>query len=97
MKAVQIAIRTENEVRQAKAQAEKDVAQAEGQARANIAKADGQAKANQVLANSITATLIEWRKLELQQQALSKWNGVLPVYTGNSGPFPMIQLPNPSK
>lgn len=93
VRAVQDAIKTENQVRQTRAQAEKDVAQAEGQARATVAKAEGQAKANQVLASSITATLIEWRKLELQQQALAKWNGVLPIYTGGSGSLPMIQIP----
>jgi regulator of protease activity HflC (stomatin/prohibitin superfamily) len=91
VQATQNAIRVENEVRQAKAQAEKNVAEAEGQARAAIARAEGDAKANQVLSSSITPTLVEWRKLEIQQHAIEKWNGNLPTYSGNTVPF--LSLP----
>ncbi len=92
VQATQDAIRVENEVRQAKAEAEKRVAQAEGEARAAIAKATGDAKANQVLTSSITSTLLEWRRLEIQQASIAKWDGKLPTYNG-SGALPMIQLP----
>ena len=92
VKATQDAIRVENEVRQTKAQAEKDVAQAEGFARAAIAKAEGEAKANRILVESITSTLLEWRRLEIQQSSVTKWNGQLPTYNGG-GTLPMIQLP----
>ncbi len=93
VQATQNAIRVENEVRQAKAQAEKNVAEAEGQARAAIARAEGDAKANQVLSSSITPTLVEWRKLEVQQRAIDKWNGTLPTYSGSTMPF--LTLPAP--
>lgn len=96
VKATQDAIRVENEVRQTKAQAEKDVAQAEGQARAAIAKADGEAKANVRVASSITPTLLEWRRLDIQQQSISRWNGALPIYNGG-GTLPLIQLPPPKQ
>jgi regulator of protease activity HflC (stomatin/prohibitin superfamily) len=94
VQATQNAIRVENEVRQAKAQAEKNVADAEGLARAAIARAEGDAKANQLLSSSITPTLVEWRKLEVQQRAIDKWNGSLPTYSGNAVPF--LPLPSPT-
>lgn len=78
--AIQNALRVENEVRQSKAEAEKRVAQAEGEA-----------KANQVLSSSLTPPLIQWRQLELQGQALAKWNGQLPTYNGG-GAIPFIQI-----
>lgn len=92
VKATQDAIRVENEVRQTQAQAQKDVAKAEGEAKAAIAKAEGEAKANQLVNSSLTSNLLEWRRLDIQNHATSKWNGVLPVYTG--GPTPLIQLPS---
>jgi regulator of protease activity HflC (stomatin/prohibitin superfamily) len=96
VQATQNAIRVENEVRQAKAQAEKNVAEAEGQARAAIARAEGDAKANQVLSSSITPTLVEWRKLEIQQHAIEKWNGTLPTYAGSAVPFLSLPTQTPA-
>ncbi len=81
--AIQNAIRVENEIRQSEAEAKKA-----------IAKADGEAKANQALSSSLTPNLLQWRQLELQSQALGKWNGVLPTYNGG-GTVPFIQLPAP--
>jgi regulator of protease activity HflC (stomatin/prohibitin superfamily) len=80
IKATQDAIRVENELRQAEAEAKKRVAQAEGEA-----------KANQLLASSITPTLIEWRRLDIA----SKWDGKMPVSTG--GTLPFLQLPMQGK
>lgn len=93
VKATQDAIRVENEVRQTQAQAQKDVAKAEGEAKAAIAKAEGESKANQLVNNSLSSNLLEWRRLDIQNHATSKWNGVLPVYSG--GGMPLIQLPIP--
>src|SRR3989344_4305177 len=87
VKATQDAIRVENEVRQTQAQAEKDVAKAEGEARAAIAKAEGEAKANQLVNSSLTSNLLEWRRLDIQNHATSRWNGVLPTYTGGAMPL----------
>lgn len=103
VKATQIAIQIENEVRQSKAQAEKNVAEAEGQARALVARAEGNAKAavaqaqgdaeaNRLLSQSITANLIEWRRLGVQQQSIQKWNGTLPGFLGGSAPIPFINV-----
>jgi regulator of protease activity HflC (stomatin/prohibitin superfamily) len=95
IQATQNAIRVENEVRQAEAEAKKTVAIAQGDAKATVAKADGEAKANQLLAQSLSENLLRWRALGIQQQALEKWNGQLPQYTG--GAVPLIQLPAPAK
>ncbi|MBI4281668.1 prohibitin family protein [Candidatus Uhrbacteria bacterium] len=80
IKATQDAIRVENELRQASAEAKK-----------MVAKAEGEAQANRTLAESITPNLIQWRQLELTQKSIERWNGQLPQYTG--GPIPLLQLP----
>lgn len=91
-KAVQQAIQVENELRQSEAEAKKKVAQSEGEARSKIALAEGEAKANQVLQQSITPTLIQWRQLEIQTRATEKWDGKLPQYTLGGG-IPLINIP----
>lgn len=93
IKAIQDAIRTENEVRATRAEAAKRVAEAEGQAKATIARAEGDAKANAILAASLTPTLLEWRQLELQQQAIMKWNGVRPLFEGSPGGGFLFNVP----
>lgn len=103
VKATQIAIQVENEVRQTKAQAEKDVAKAEGNARASvataegeaqaqIARAQGEAKANQALSSSIDNKLIEWRKLQIQSDAIARWQGLVPTYMGGTTPIPFLSI-----
>lgn len=103
VKATQIAIQVENEVRQTKAQAEKDVAKAEGNARASvataegeaqaqIARAQGEAKANQALSSSIDNKLIEWRKLQIQSDAIGRWQGQVPTYMGGTTPIPFLSI-----
>ncbi|MBI4118721.1 MAG: hypothetical protein HY452_00470 [Parcubacteria group bacterium] len=69
--ATQNAIRTENEVRQAKAEAQK-----------LIAAAEGEAQSNDILVKSLTPALIRWRELQLTEQAIQKWNGVRPLAEG---------------
>lgn len=81
IKAIQDAIRTENELRAVEAEAKKKVAEAEGVAKANIA-----------IQQSMTPTVLEWKRLDLQKQALEKWNGQLPVYN-SGGQLPFIQIP----
>ena len=79
VKATQLAIQKQNEIAQAEADAKKRVAEAQGEAQATLTRAQAQAQANKILSESLTPTLLEYRKLD-------KWNGVLPtVQTGNSG------------
>lgn len=94
LEATQRAQQRENELREAKAQAEKDVATAEGEAQktkalasgeaeATLTRAQAQAKANRILSESLTPSLIEYRKID-------KWNGELPQFSGNVTPLVSI-------
>lgn len=65
------------------------------EANQTVAAARGEAEANVVLTRSLTPELIRWRSLMIQQQAVEKWNGALPTYTG--GAVPLIQLPTESR
>lgn len=88
IQAQQDAMRVENEVQQAKAEAQKVVA-----------KAEGDAQANNLLAKSITPELLEWQQLQLEQNAIAKWDGRRPMVesggTGgnNLGMGMLMQLP----
>jgi regulator of protease activity HflC (stomatin/prohibitin superfamily) len=91
--ATQEAMKSENELRIAQAEAAKEVAVAEGRAKAQIARAEGESKANMAIVASITPQLIEWERLKIMQ----KWNGVLPMVQGGAGGNGMIlQLPMPT-
>ena len=79
--AVQHAIMIENQLRSSKAEAQK-----------RIAAAEGEAESNKILTSSLSPTLLEWRRLELQGQSIAKWNGNLPTYNGG-GAIPFLQLP----
>lgn len=89
--ATQDAIRVENELRKTDAEVKK-----------RIATAEGEARSNEILTRSLSPTLLEWRRLEIQNRsvevqnhAVGKWNGTLPLYTGGS--IPLIQLPQGSQ
>lgn len=82
--AIQKAIQTENELRQAEAEAKKVVAAAEGVA-----------NANRKIAESINPNIVEWRRLDIAQQAISKWNGATPTFNGGGSMVPFVQLPTP--
>jgi regulator of protease activity HflC (stomatin/prohibitin superfamily) len=91
--ATQAAIQSENELRQAEAEAKKTIARAEGEAKSQVARAEGsakskvalaegEAKANQLLAQSVTPSLLEWRRLAIQEQAVTRWDGKRPTVEG---------------
>jgi regulator of protease activity HflC (stomatin/prohibitin superfamily) len=101
IEATQRAQQRENELREAEAEAKKKVAAAEGQAAeqkalaegeaaAILARAEAQAKANRLLAESLTPTLVELKKLE-------RWDGHLPQFGGGSGgAVPVIHITPPA-
>ena len=94
IQATQDAIRTENELRQARAEAQKKIAEAEGIAKSRIAVADGEAKANKVLAESITKNLLDWKNLEILADSVKKWDGRRPMVEGQgSGLLMNVPLP----
>ena len=83
-KAIQDAIRTENEVRAAEAEAKKKVAIAEGEAAANRA-----------LSSSLNEQLLAWERLKLQKSAIDKWNGQMPSVIGGDGNGMLFSIPMP--
>ena len=83
-KAVQDALRVENEIKATEANARKKVIEAEGVAEALRVQADGEAYYNRTVAASLTPTLV-------QQYAIEKWDGDLPNVTGGAS-IPMIDI-----
>lgn len=79
--AEQNALAAKNKLEQIKYEAEQAITQAKGQA-----------EAQSLLAKSVTKDTIEFKRLEIQQIAIEKWNGQLPQVTG--GAIPFISLNN---
>lgn len=105
-RAEQVAIQKQIELTQVTADAAKQVAQAKGNADAHIAQAIGEAgykvklaeaeaNANRELNSSITPQLLEWRQLQIQENAVSKWDGVRPTVEGQGSGL-LLQV-NPKK
>lgn len=69
--------------------------QAVKNAEASVALADGQAKANKLLAESLRSSpeTIEFRRLEVREKEIARWNGVLPqtIFGGNSA-IPLVSV-----
>ena len=80
--AIQKSIQVENEVRQAEAEAKK-----------KIAIANGEAAANRALASSLDPKLLEWEKLQIMRQQITKWDGKMPGVMG--GGAMLLNLPTP--
>lgn len=81
--AIQKSIQVENEVRAAQAEAKK-----------KIAIAEGEAAANRALASSLDPRLLEWERLKIMRDQISKWNGKMPdVLAGGAGPGILFNLP----
>ena len=85
----QQALTAQNELQKNTFQAQGDSIKAAGRAKAILAEAMAQAKANELLARSITATLVQY-------EAAKKWDGKMPMVNGGST-MPMIQLPSGAK
>lgn len=84
-KAVQAALRAENEVLEAEAKAKIAIATAEGDAKAMKIKADAEAYYNRTIAASLTHNIVleDW---------IEKWDGKMPQIQGNSNMMPMINF-----
>ncbi len=80
----QQALTAQNELQKNTFQAQGDSIKAAGRAKAITAEAEAQARANQLLAASITPTLVQY-------EMAKKWNGQMPQVSG--GATPLIQLP----
>lgn len=96
IESMQKAIEAKNKIVQSEAEAKQTIATSEGQAKSTVLKAQAeadailihakaQAEANRLQAESLNANLLQWN-------ALNKWNGVLPQFTGSNA-IPFIQVP----
>lgn len=77
---IEKSINTKVAATQASIQAENELALAKAEAAKKIAEAEGEARANALKQSSITPQLI-------QMEAIKKWDGKLPTYSGGSLPF----------
>ena len=80
---VKLAQKKETELRATRADAQKIIAKADGDAKAMITMANAEAKANRIVAASLTSTLVQYKKIE-------RWNGALSQVSG--GGIPIIDL-----
>jgi regulator of protease activity HflC (stomatin/prohibitin superfamily) len=76
--AVQAALKAENEVKKAEADAKIAVAKAEGSAKAMRVKADAEAYYNRTISASLSPMIV-------QEDFIEKWDGKLPTYMMGSG------------
>ena len=83
-------IMKKNQMQEESLRAELESKKAEAEAKIEVAKAEGTARAQLALAKSITPEMIKWRAMEIEQQAVSKWDGKLP--TTNAGVVPFINI-----
>ena len=60
--------------------AELEIQRIKAEAQAEIEKNIGVAKAQKILTESISDKMIEWKRLEIEQQKINKWNGVTPTH-----------------
>lgn len=84
--AIQTALKADNEVKTAEAEARIAVAKATGKAESMKITADGEAYYNRTIAASINQML-------LQQEAIKKWDGILPTYMTGGAATPFINIP----
>lgn len=80
----QQALTAQNELQKNEFQARGDSIKAAGRAKAILTEAEAQAKANELLARSITPTLVQY-------EMMKRWNGQMPQVSG--GAMPLIQFP----
>jgi regulator of protease activity HflC (stomatin/prohibitin superfamily) len=76
----QEALRAQNELQKKQFEAQQKIIEAEGDAKSTLTRARAQAESNQLLAASLTAPLVEYRRID-------KWNGQLPQVSGQATPF----------
>lgn len=84
IQAAQNAMKVENEVATAKAEAQKTIVEAQARGQQILINAESQAKANKILAESLTPGFVQY-------QAILKWDGKLPKVSGTT-PVPFINI-----
>ena len=85
----QITARFQAEQQAEAAKAQLEVAKAEAERK--VEEARGDAEVARIQQSSATSASIRLRELELQEKAIEKWNGVLPMYSGGEAPLPIFE------
>jgi regulator of protease activity HflC (stomatin/prohibitin superfamily) len=67
--------------------AENDLRRIQIEAQQKIEQAKAEAEALKLKKQEVTPDLIEYKKIEIQEQAIEKWDGHLPTVTGGAMPF----------
>jgi regulator of protease activity HflC (stomatin/prohibitin superfamily) len=93
--AIQQSERARNELATTQAEAAKKIAEADGDAKSMVTRAQGEADANRIRQNSLTPQLLELRRIENEQELISRWNGQLPEVESGQGSGMILQLPKP--
>lgn len=86
VKAVQQALEAENALKRV-----------EFESQQAVVKARAEAKGLELQKAQITEQLLELRKIEVQRDAVNKWNGQMPSVVTGSGPVPMLDVFNKVK
>ncbi len=81
------AIENKQTAEQMALKAQRDLDRIKIEAQQKIAQAQAEAEALRLQRQNVTAELVELRRIEAMQEAIRKWNGVLPSVTGGAVPF----------
>lgn len=94
IKATQISMQRENEVKTAEAQAAIEVAQAKGQAEAKLTNARAEAESLRIQNAALheSRDILELRRIEVSKLAAEKWNGVLPTTMLPNSTVPFVDV-----
>jgi regulator of protease activity HflC (stomatin/prohibitin superfamily) len=81
------AIENKQTAEQMALKASRDLDRIRIEAQQKIAAAQAEAESLRLQRQNITSDLVELRRIEAMQEAIRKWNGVLPQVTGGAMPF----------
>jgi regulator of protease activity HflC (stomatin/prohibitin superfamily) len=81
------AIENKQTAEQMALKASRDLDRIKIEAQQKIAQAQAEAESLRLQRQNVTAELVELRRIEAMQEAIRKWNGVMPQVTGGALPF----------
>ncbi len=81
------AIENKQTAEQMALKAQRDLDRIKIEAQQKVAQAQAEAEALRLQRQNVTAELVELRRIEAMQEAIRKWNGVMPNVTGGALPF----------
>lgn len=88
------AIEAKQTAEQLALKAKRDLDRIKIEAEQKVAQAKAEAEALRVQKQEITADLIKLREIEMQREAIKKWDGRLPQITGSAIPFINLERPD---